>query len=66
MQLRAPGELWIDVEEFERLSTVRRDGRPPDYEQALEIYGGDLLAEDPTPTGARGNGTSCAPFGNSR
>jgi DNA-binding SARP family transcriptional activator len=47
VQLRAPGQLWIDVEEFERLcDCAMRSGTASDYEQALELYGGDLLAED--------------------
>jgi DNA-binding SARP family transcriptional activator len=48
VQLGAPGELWIDVEEFERQSDgAMRSGAVSDYEQALRLYGGDLLTEDP-------------------
>lgn len=48
VQLRAPGEVWVDVEEFEQLaSAATRSGAVADYERALELYGGDLLTEDP-------------------
>ena len=48
VQLHAPGELWIDVEKFERLAEgAMRSCDASDYEQALELYRGDLLTEDP-------------------
>jgi DNA-binding SARP family transcriptional activator len=47
VQLRSPGALWVDVEEFERLATrALRSGIASDYEEALRVYGGDLLGED--------------------
>src|SRR5215470_2100791 len=44
--LRAPEKLWIDVEAFERAATeaIKSDQKEV-YESALELYGGDLLAE---------------------
>lgn len=48
VQLRAPEELWIDVDEFE--SGAAKALKSPDaeaYEQALKLYEGDLLIEDP-------------------
>ena len=45
--LRAPGNLWIDVEAFEqRAAEAIRCGEPGAYEEALALYGGDLLSED--------------------
>src|SRR5262245_24171295 len=45
--LRAPGSLWIDVEAFEqRAAEAIRCGEPAAYEEALALYGGDLLTED--------------------
>src|SRR5712691_12616667 len=47
VQLRSPGDLRIDVEEFERLSSrAIQSGVASDYEEALRVYGGDLLGED--------------------
>lgn len=47
VQLRSPGELWVDVQEFERLSDrAIQSGIASDYEEALRAYGGDLLDED--------------------
>jgi DNA-binding SARP family transcriptional activator/Flp pilus assembly protein TadD len=47
VQLRA-GDLSIDVAEFERLAALAlQTGRTPDYEAALAVYRGDLLADDP-------------------
>jgi len=47
VQLRSPGDLRIDVEEFERLSSrAIQSGAASDYEEALRAYGGDLLGED--------------------
>jgi DNA-binding SARP family transcriptional activator len=48
VQLQAPGELWIDAEAFERLALRARTGsNATEYEEALTLYRGDLLAEDP-------------------
>ncbi|MBS1807121.1 MAG: tetratricopeptide repeat protein [Acidobacteria bacterium] len=45
--LRAPGGLWIDVEEFEQCATVALKTKAiSDYEAALKLYAGELLAED--------------------
>ena len=45
--LRAPGELTVDVEEFElRAGAALKLNEPADGESALGLYGGDLLAED--------------------
>lgn len=45
--LRAPGELFIDAEEFEkRARAALASGDPGDYAAALEPYAGELLAED--------------------
>jgi DNA-binding SARP family transcriptional activator len=47
VQLRSPGELSIDVEDFERgADRALRTGNVTDYEEALRLYVGDLLAED--------------------
>jgi DNA-binding SARP family transcriptional activator len=47
VQLRAPGGIWIDVDQFEQLSdAAMRTRAVPDYERALALYGGDLLTED--------------------
>jgi DNA-binding SARP family transcriptional activator/Flp pilus assembly protein TadD len=47
VQLRAQA-LSIDVEEFERLAALAlASGRTPDFEAALALYRGDLLADDP-------------------
>jgi predicted ATPase/DNA-binding SARP family transcriptional activator len=46
--LRAPGKLWIDVDAFEqRADRAFKSDAVDDYEAALELYGGDLLPEDP-------------------
>lgn len=45
--LRAPGKLWIDVEEFERLGTSGlKMQEPATAEAALEFYQGEPLSED--------------------
>jgi len=45
--LRAPGELWIDLEAFEqRAGEALKRGEPEAYEAALELYEGELLGED--------------------
>jgi DNA-binding SARP family transcriptional activator len=47
VQLRSHGEPWIDVEEFERAADrAVRTGAAAEYEEALRLYGGELLAED--------------------
>lgn len=47
VRLSAPGELWIDVAEFERLGTAaRKTTDVAAYEAALALYEGDLLKED--------------------
>ena len=47
VQLCAPGGVWIDLEEFEG-SSIRcfRSGSAAGCEEALALYGGDLLNED--------------------
>ena len=46
--LRAPGKLWIDAEEFERTAAeALKSSDTQAYEQALALYEGDLLIEDP-------------------
>jgi DNA-binding SARP family transcriptional activator len=48
VQLRAPGDLWIDAEAFEHAAIAAVAARTiKDHEQALALYGGDLLSEDP-------------------
>ena len=45
--LRAPGRLWIDVEEFEQQVTAAKGGSEVKaYEEARALYGGELLTED--------------------
>ena len=45
--LRAPGELFIDADEFEKRARASlASGDPGDYAAALELYAGELLAED--------------------
>lgn len=45
--LRAPGELCIDLEEFERQAAFAlKSGDPADFETAIGLYRGDLLNED--------------------
>ncbi|MBL8208624.1 MAG: tetratricopeptide repeat protein [Blastocatellia bacterium] len=47
VMLRAPGGLWIDVEEFEqRAATALKSKAVADYETALDLYVGELLPED--------------------
>lgn len=47
VMLRAPGGLWLDVEEFEqRATTALKSKALHDYDSALELYAGELLAED--------------------
>ena len=47
MVVLAPG-VWLDIEAFERQAVTARDSwsDPNLYEQALSMYGGDLLPED--------------------
>jgi DNA-binding SARP family transcriptional activator len=46
--LRAPGTMWIDAIEFERLATqALRASDPARHEAALALYADDLLIEDP-------------------
>ena len=41
------GELWVDVDAFERAAaTARRAKDPATYRAATDLYGGDLLPED--------------------
>lgn len=45
--LRAPGTLWIDVNEFEQhANRAIRDNDSTAFEDALNLYPGDLLVED--------------------
>lgn len=45
--LRAPGELWIDVEVFEhQAETALKSGAATALESALRLYEGELLGED--------------------
>ena len=45
--LCAPGQLWIDVEEFEqRLAAAKGGSDVIAYEEARALYGGELLTED--------------------
>src|SRR6266576_5187043 len=45
--LRAPGTLWIDVDEFEQRLAVAKGGNEiKAYEEARASYGGELLTED--------------------
>ena len=45
--LRAPGRLWIDVEDFEQhVKTAQAGSDIKACEEARALYGGDLLAED--------------------
>lgn len=45
--LRAPGKLWLDVEEFERFAgEALKSSDPALGESALELYKGELLGED--------------------
>src|SRR5829696_3037142 len=45
--LRAPGKLWVDVDEFERrASRAAKAADVEAYEAALDLYAGDLLIED--------------------
>ena len=45
--LRAPGELCIDLEEFERQAAFAlKSGDTADFETAIGLYRGDLLNED--------------------
>jgi DNA-binding SARP family transcriptional activator len=47
VMLRAPGTLWIDVDEFEKLAgDTNGSNDPKALEAALALYEGDLLAED--------------------
>src|SRR5215212_2987063 len=44
-----PGDgLWVDVDAFEQAAaTARRTKEPATYWAAIDLYGGDLLPEDP-------------------
>jgi DNA-binding SARP family transcriptional activator len=45
--LKAPGELWIDVEEFERrAAATSKSADLKGFEAACKLYEGDLLSED--------------------
>lgn len=45
--LRAPGDLFIDADEFEKRARASLASQEPgDYAAALELYAGELLAED--------------------
>ncbi|HEX6183607.1 MAG TPA: BTAD domain-containing putative transcriptional regulator [Pyrinomonadaceae bacterium] len=45
--LRAPGKLWVDVDEFEQLAARAVKAADVEaYEAALDLYAGDLLLED--------------------
>ena len=45
--LRAPGRVWVDVEEFERRAAAALKSTEVEaYAQALAVYQGDLLVED--------------------
>jgi DNA-binding SARP family transcriptional activator/Tfp pilus assembly protein PilF len=45
--LSAPGELWVDAGAFELAAAAALKGEDEaDYETALSLYGGDLLAGD--------------------
>ena len=45
--LHAPGRLWIDADEFERrASAAIRQGGLDECEGALNLYGGELLADE--------------------
>lgn len=47
IELRAPGRLWIDADEFEdAATTARAKSDPESYQQAVGLYSGDLLPED--------------------
>ena len=47
ISLRAPDELFIDADEFERRARAAlASNAPGDYSAALELYAGELLAED--------------------
>ncbi|MEX0985196.1 MAG: BTAD domain-containing putative transcriptional regulator [Actinomycetota bacterium] len=42
-----PEDVWIDVDAFlSGAAAARRSSDPADYEQALDLYGGDLLPDD--------------------
>lgn len=48
VQLRAPEKLWIDVDAFESgAAKALKSSDTEAYEQALKLYEGDLLIEDP-------------------
>lgn len=48
VHLSAPGGLWIDAEAFEQAAArALKSSDPQAYEQALALYEGDLLIEDP-------------------
>ena len=47
LTLCAEGQLWVDVEAFERAAGVaRRVGEPAAFRAAIDLYGGELLPED--------------------
>jgi DNA-binding SARP family transcriptional activator len=48
LMLEAPGGLWIDVEAFLAAARAAREERTPQaYREALRLYTGDLVLEDP-------------------
>ena len=48
IHLRAPGRLWIDAEAFEQAASLAlKSSDTQAYEDALALYEGDLLIEDP-------------------
>lgn len=47
LRLCPDGQLWVDVEAFERAAATARQGREPGaYRAAIDLYTGDLLPED--------------------
>ena len=47
LRLGAKGALWIDVDAFQAAAVAaRRSGEPAAYQDALGLYGGELLPED--------------------
>lgn len=47
LELRAPGKLWIDADEFEDAAAIARaTGDPETYHRAIGLYSGDLLPDD--------------------
>ena len=47
LELRSPGRLWIDADEFEdAAATARAKGDPESYQRAVGLFSGDLLPDD--------------------